>query len=212
MSEKADVLAPKKYGVTMMALLRVSKKESMNVNHYLFRVVTCTVLSFGVVSCGGSSSNRSSIKHEFDGIWKNSCDYDAAKLRGDQSTVTIDGNKMSVLYTQHLTQDCSDKKKLTIDAIFDLQYKGQQATGDCMAEKIDTEMTAVSINEKKIPIEQINALLSNIDLLSSPQYDLLCLDEKGALRRGEMTKVLDGSEPDKRPTTIKMSGAGGIKQ
>jgi hypothetical protein len=170
------------------------------------------VLSFYLVSCGGGSSSASDIAHKFDGTWKNACDYDASKTRAEQSSIVIDGNTMTVLYTQHINQDCSDLQQLTLDATFDIQYKGKHATGSCIAEKIDTRLTALSVNEKKIPIEQISVLLSNIDILSSPQYDLLCLDEKGALRKGEMTDVLDGSAADKRPVAMKMSGAGSIKQ
>ncbi len=93
-----------------------------------------------------------------------------------------------------------------------MQYKGEHSTGDCKAEKVDIIITAAKVNGASIPSSQLDALVAQTNLLSSPQYDLLCIGSSNELRRGDTSGSLDGSAPDKRPTTMDMSGEGSIKQ
>jgi hypothetical protein len=181
---------------------------------YLLPVTFIVGIFIGLTACGGGGGSKgTNIIHKFDGTWKRACEYDSGKSRAEQATIRIDGNEMKVLYKQYLTQDCSGSAKLTADAIFNIQYKGTYATGDCIAEKVDATITGITVNDTKIPFNQISGLLTNIDFLSSPQYDLICIDEKGALRSGDTSEEkYDASTPEKRPIAMDMSGEGGIKQ
>ena len=172
-----------------------------------------SICSIGLTACGGSSPKTIDIMHKFDGAWKKACEYDADKSSAEQTISTIDGNSLKALYTQYITQDCSGTARVTINIVADIQYKGEHVTGDCKAEKVDTTITEVTVNGQKIPLDQIIGLLSNVDILSSPQYDIICIDENGALRSGDSRKEEhDASAPEKRPIAMDMSGEGGIKQ
>jgi hypothetical protein len=175
-------------------------------------------LSIGLTACGGGNGDGgdSDLPDEvvdlFDGTWVDACTFDATANEAETITTTIDGNSMRLLYSQHSIQDCSDAAKLSVDATANLEYKGELATGDCTAEKVIMTITSAKLNGITLSDTQLASIIATTDLINSPQYDLLCLDSENALRTGDSDGDLDGSTADKRPTTMDMSGSGGIKQ
>ena len=186
----------------------------MITKQYVLLITLFASISLGLTACGGGggSSSSTAVEDRFDGTWANACEYDASIPRGDRAITTINGNKMTMAYTRHISQDCSDATTLKIDAVFDMKYKGDYSTGDCKAEKVDITITSAKINGANIPASQLDKLVAQSNLLSSPQYDLLCIGSNNELRRGDTTGSLDGSTVEKRPTTMNMKGSGSIKQ
>ena len=184
----------------------------MITKQYLLPITLFASISLGLTACGGGGSSSTSVEDRFDGTWANACEYDASIPRGDRAITRINGNDMTVAYTRHVSQDCSDTTTLKIDATFDMKYKGEHSTGDCKAEKVDITITSAKINGVSIPASQLDKLVAQSNLLSSPQYDLLCIDSSNELRRGDTSDSLNGSAPEKRPTTMNMKSSGAIKQ
>ena len=174
-------------------------------------------IALGLTACGGGGGGSSSdasntepnttTKHTFDGTWKGSCDYDADLNEADQLTVTINGNVNTLQIKTYKTSDCSDTAFSTVNATFDTQYKGEYATSSCIAEKVDLKATAANINGTVLNATQLESISSTI-----PPYQLVCIDSTGALRFSNTEGALDGSTPEKRPTTVDMTGTGLIKQ
>lgn len=186
--------------------------DPMITKQYLLPITLFASLSIGLTACGGGSS-APSVEDKFDGTWVSSCQYNSSIPRGELAVTKIKGNLMTVAYTRHISQDCSDKTNLTVDATFDMQYKGEHSTGDCVAEKVDLTITAAKVNGASIPSSQLDALVAQSNLIHSPQYDLLCIYSKNELRNGDKTGALDGSTLAKRPTAMDMrSGKGATKQ
>ncbi|MCK5916877.1 MAG: hypothetical protein KAG34_00535 [Cocleimonas sp.] len=183
----------------------------MITKQYLLPMTLFASLFIGLTACGGGSST-SAVEDRFDGVWVSECEYNASIPRADKAVTTINGNIMTVAYTRHVSQDCSDSTNLKIDGTFDIQYKGDHATSVCTAEKVDITITAAKVNGASIPSSQLAALVAQSNLISSPQYDLLCIGSNDELRRGDTSGSLDASAPDKRPTAMNMSGTGSIKQ
>jgi len=199
--------------------LLIFRKKLMMTKHFLLSIALFTSLSIGLTACGGGNGNSNTVVNDiddtvdlFDGTWVNACTFDASENQAEKLTTTIDANTMEILYSQYTTQDCSDTAKLSVDAIADLEYKGEQATGDCTAEKVVITVTSAKVNGISLTATQLATLIAATDLINSPQFDLICTDSENALRRGDTSGDLDGSTAAKRPTTMDMSGEGAIKQ
>ena len=185
----------------------------MITKQYLLPITLFASISIGLTACGGGGgSSAPSVEDKFDGTWNEACDYDAIELEGSKQSATINGNILTVVGTLYDTQDCSDAPNFTINIVSDLQYEGEFATGDCMAEKAKATVTALKINGASIPSNQISAFLKLRDI-ANPSYGLICIDSTGALRKGDdVSGAKDGSTVDKRPIAMDMSGEGAIKQ
>jgi len=170
-------------------------------------------LSLLLTACGGGGSSSitgAATGDKFNGIWQGACEYNATTNTGEKSKTTFNGATNKLFVSTYNTSDCSGTALKTDEATFDIKYQGALATSTCTAEKADLQLTAAKINGRILSKEQI-AVVNNSNLY--PKYQLICIDSKDKLRKGDTSKAsTNGTTAAKRPTEMDMSGAGFTKQ